>query len=53
MSETQTWEWPPEMAEALRDLNQMLIRNPNPGRKIEISNLGDPLGEASAVELGS
>jgi hypothetical protein len=34
-----TWEWPPEMAEALAELHRIMIPNPHPDRKILISDL--------------
>lgn len=34
-----TWDWPPEMTEALEDLYKIWIPNPEPNRQIKFSEM--------------
>lgn len=38
--DTQTWEWAPEYRAAMEELSRIMIPNPEPNRKITISDLG-------------
>lgn len=50
MKEDMTWDPPPEMEAALRDLAGIMIRNPNPGRSIVIGDLCEPTEQ---IQLGT